>query len=120
MTNTITREQIQHKLNSKESITIVEALPATYFETEHLPGAINIPHDQIHEKAPGMLPDKEAFIVVYCANTACQNSRIATQLLQQMGYTNVHEYVEGKQHWTEANLPVHTGVPVHTSVKAQS
>ena len=84
MIKTITREQIKHKLDKHEPITIVEALPVKYFEAEHLPGAINIPHDEVREKAPMMLPDKEACIIVYCASTECQNSRIATNMLQQM------------------------------------
>lgn len=109
MTKTITRAQIKHKIDSGEPITIVEALPEKYFVAEHLPGALNIPHDQIRERAPEMLPDKDALIVVYCASFECQNSRIAINVLQQMGYTNAYEYVEGKQHWLEANLPVESG-----------
>ncbi len=106
MTNTITREQIKDKLDKQKNMTLVEALPKKYFETEHLPGAINIPHDEISSKAPNMLPDKDALIVVYCASSECQNSKIATDELQQMGFTNVFKYVEGKQHWLEENLPV--------------
>ena len=109
MTKTITREQIKHKLDSNEPITLVEALPEKYFVTGHLPGAINISHDEIRERATDLLPDKNAFIIVYCANTECKNSRIATSTLQQMGYTNAYEYVEGKQDWLEANLPVESG-----------
>ena len=108
MTKTITREQIKEKIDMQEPMTIVEALPPMYFEANHLPGALNIPHDEIRDKAVDLLPDKDAFIVVYCSNTACQNSSIATNTLQQMGYTNTYEYVEGKQHWLEANYPVVT------------
>jgi len=106
MTKTITREQIKEKLDTKESFTIIEALPQKYFDAEHLPGALNIPHDEIKARAPDMLTDKDAFIVVYCASTDCRNSKIAIDTLQQMGYTNASEYVEGKQHWLEANFPV--------------
>lgn len=106
MPKTISREAIKAKLDARQPITLVEALPPKYFDAEHLPGALNIPHDEIRTKAPEMLPDKDAFIVVYCANTPCQNSKIAANTLQQMGYTNAHEYVEGKQHWLEANYPV--------------
>ena len=106
MTKTITREQIKEKLDTKEPMTIIEALPQKYFDNEHLPGALNIPHDEIQMHAPDMLLDKDAFIVVYCASTDCRNSKIATDTLQQMGYTNAFEYVEGKQHWLQANLPV--------------
>jgi len=106
MTTTITREQIKQKLDAKEAMTTIEALPQKYFDAEHLPGALNIPHDEIQARASDMLSDKQAFIVVYCASTECRNSKIATTALQQMGYTNAFEYVQGKQHWIEANFPV--------------
>jgi len=106
MTKTITREQIKEKLDAKESFTIIEALPQKYFDSAHLPGALNIPHDEIQVRAPDLVTDKDAFIVVYCANTDCQNSKIATDTLQQMGYTNVSEYVEGKKHWLEGYFPI--------------
>ncbi len=106
MTKTITREQIKEKLDIQAPITIIEALPQKYFDAEHLPRALNIPHDEIPARASDILPNKDAFIVVYCASTDCRNSKIATDTLQQMGYSNAFEYVEGKQHWLEANFPV--------------
>lgn len=106
MTKTMTREQIKEKLDRRAPLTIIEALPKRYFDAEHLPGALNIPHDEIKTRAPELLPDKDAVIVVYCASTACQNSKIAALALQQMGYSNTFEYVEGKKHWLEANFPV--------------
>jgi len=106
MNKTITREQIKEKLDIETPMIIIEALPKEYFDDEHLPSALNIPHDEIQARASDMLPDKEACIVVYCASTDCQNSKIATATLQQMGYSNALEYVEGKQHWLEAHLPI--------------
>jgi len=106
MSKTMTREQIKHKLTAQEPMILVEALPQQYFDKEHLPGAINIPHDEIPQKALELLPDKEALIVVYCASSDCQNSKMATSSLQKMGYNNAHEYVEGKQHWLEDNGPI--------------
>lgn len=108
MTKTITREQIKEKLDAGAPMTIIEALPQKYFDAEHLPGSVNIPHDVIQVLAPEMLPDKDGFIVVYCASTECRNSKIATDTLQQLGYSNVFEYVEGKRHWLEANFPIET------------
>ncbi len=106
MDKVITREQIKDNLDKKKNMTIVEALPQKYFDSEHLPGALNIPHDEIERKASEILPEKDAFIVVYCASIECQNSKIATDTLRQMGYRNAFEYVEGKQHWLEGKLPV--------------
>ena len=103
---TINRHQIQAKLDSGDDFVIVEALGEMYYEDAHLPGARNLPHDQVDALAAEVLPDRDAFVVVYCSNTACQNSVIASRRLVQLGYTNVHEYVEGKQDWIEAGLPV--------------
>ena len=106
MTTEITREQIKERLDNKLPITIIEALPKRYFDAEHLPGALNILHDEVKALAPEKLLDKQAFIVVYCSNTECQNSKIASQRLEQMGYTNIHEYVAGKQDWISAGFSV--------------
>ena len=102
----ITRDELAHRLESGEELVLVEALGAMYYDDAHLPGALNLPHDQVDELAPTVLPDRDAFVVVYCSNTACQNSVVASRRLVELGYTDVHEYVEGKQDWIEAGLPV--------------
>ena len=105
---TITRAELEQAI-AEGGVTVVEALPPMYFHDAHLPGAINVPHDRVRELAPALLPDRDAAIVVYCANTPCQNSGIATRELIAMGYRDVREYAEGKQDWVEAGLPVETG-----------
>jgi rhodanese-related sulfurtransferase len=111
MVTHINRHDLQTRIADGEDLVIVEALGEMYFEDAHLPGAINVPHDRVDELAPVLLPDLDATIVVYCSNTACQNSVVATRALERLGYTNVFEYVEGKQDWIEAGLPVERTVP---------
>jgi rhodanese-related sulfurtransferase len=111
MTNTITREELRDAIEAGD-VTVVEALPASYYEDAHLPGAINIPHTEVRALAPALLPDKDAAIVTYCANAPCPNSGIAATVLTKLGYTNVREYVEGKQDWSDAGLPLEHGAPV--------
>ena len=106
--STIPRDTLKQRLDQGQPTTLVEALPQRYFDDGHLPGAINIPHDKVREAAANQLPDKDAFIVVYCANTPCANSSQAAVILHQLGYTQVHEYVEGKEDWREAGYPLET------------
>ncbi len=105
MNRTMARQQIKENLDNNVPMIIIEALPKKYYDSEHLPSALNIPHDEIQQKAPELLTDKDALLVVYCASIECKNSKIATDTLLQMGYTNAYEYVEGKKHWLEANFP---------------
>lgn len=70
----ITREELKAKLDRGEEVFLVETLGPRYYEDAHLPGAINIPHTEVDEQAPRMLPDKSAQVVVYCSSGACKNS----------------------------------------------
>ena len=112
MVTPITRQDLQERLATGEPTVIVEALGPMYYDDAHLPGARNLPHDQVDELAASVLPDLDATVVVYCSNTACQNSVIASRRLDELGYTHVLEYVEGKQDWIEAGLPVERTVTV--------
>ena len=105
MSKLISREEIvQHSLTG-EPLILVAVLPKRYFDQEHLPGAINIDHEQIEELVPDLIPDRETTIVAYCANAQCRNSGIAANRLERLGYTNVFKYEGGKQYWIEAGLP---------------
>jgi len=104
--NTITRDELIQRLDSGERITLVEALPFRYYDSGHLPGASNLPIELIRTRAEHILPNRNATIVVYCSNAECQNSKTATGILASMGYNHVYEYVEGKQDWGTAGLPL--------------
>ena len=109
--HTITRSELRDAIDAG-TVTVVEALPANYYEDGHLPGAINIPHTEVRDLAPALLPDKDAAIVVYCANLPCPNSGIAAHVLAKLGYTDVRDYAEGKDHWKEAGFPLEQGAPI--------
>ena len=64
MVETITREKLKHKIDREDNFILVETLPATTYHHAHLPGAINLPPDQVTSDAEKLLPDKSADIVV--------------------------------------------------------
>jgi rhodanese-related sulfurtransferase len=68
MVATITRDELKNKMDRGDRFKLVETLPEGAFEQIHLPGAINIPPDQLQRLAPKKLPDKNEEIVVYCAS----------------------------------------------------
>ena len=68
MVNTISRVELKQKIDGKDDFILVETLPRVAYEHVHLPGAINLPSDQVKVLAPKLLPDKNADIVVYCAS----------------------------------------------------
>lgn len=104
---TVSREDLSTRLHSRAPI-LVEALPAKYFQEGHLPGAININHDEIRAKATQLLPDKASEIVVYCASSTCTNSDKAAAQLEALGYQNVAVFKGGKEDWVQGGLSLVT------------
>ena len=110
----IDREDVRAAIDAGTAI-VVEALPASYFDDAHLPGARNLPHDSDDATIAAVLPDRDATVVVYCSNLACQNSTILSRRLVQLGYSDVREYEVGKEDWINAGLPVESGAAVAAS-----
>ena len=68
MAKTISRDELKAKIDRKDDFLLVETLPATAYHHHHLPGAINLPPENVTTLAAQILPDKNAEIVVYCAS----------------------------------------------------
>lgn len=105
-----TLEQLNARRSINPALVFVEALPQKYYRDGHIPGARHLPHDQVTELAPKVLPDRTAEIVVYCASSTCQNSHIAARRLEQLGYTHVAVFPGGKKEWLEAGLTLEPSV----------
>ena len=110
MTALISREELRAAVEAG-AVTVVDALPESYYTQQHLPGALNLVSDEVEARAGALLPDKAAPIVTYCSNVTCANSEAVAQRLEKLGYTGVRKYREGIQDWVEAGLPVESGAP---------
>ena len=62
----ITREELQAKIARGDRFHLFEVLGKGYWRKHHLPGARNLPPDEVTALAPQLVPDKAAEIVVYC------------------------------------------------------
>ena len=65
MVTTISRDELKLRIDRRDKFLLVETLPRTAYQHAHLPGAINLPPDQVKQLASTVLPDKTAEIVVY-------------------------------------------------------
>jgi rhodanese-related sulfurtransferase len=102
----ISRDELKRRLDDKLPTLIFEALPEKYYLHAHIPGARQLDHHDVTPQLGALAPDAHATIVVYCASATCRNSDVAANRLVALGYADVRVYVEGKQDWLEAGLPV--------------
>lgn len=102
----ISRSDLHQMIDEEKDFTLIEVLPEERYRHFHLPGAINLPGDQLRQRVTEVVPNRHETIVVYCASPACTASDRAAELLTDMGYTDVYDYRGGKEHWKEGHLPV--------------
>jgi rhodanese-related sulfurtransferase len=58
-----------HHGHGEASVTGLQTLAPERYREAHIPGALNIPPEQIKDLAPKLLPNKDVEVVTYCANT---------------------------------------------------
>ena len=86
----ITPQEAKRIMDTCPDCTILDVRRPDEFEKGHIPGAINIPHTEISDRAQEVLKDKDALILVYCRSG--RRSKFASQLLANMRYTNIMEF----------------------------
>lgn len=86
----ITAEEAKKLMDTETDYIIVDARTESEFSEGHIEGAILIPEYEIAQRAEKELPDKDALILVYCRSG--RRSKIASEELVKLGYTNVKEF----------------------------
>ena len=94
-TNTLGYEQItqveaKEIMDSGVQYILIDARTDEEYAQGHIQGAILIPEYEIRERAESELPQKDALILVYCRSG--RRSKIASEELVKLGYTNVKEF----------------------------
>jgi len=86
----INAEQARFLMDTEKNYVIIDARTQEEFDQGHIEGAIMIPEYEISDRAPEMLKKKDRLILVYCRSG--RRSKIAAQVLVELGYTNVKEF----------------------------
>ena len=86
----ISAEQAKTIMDTETDYIIIDARTEEEFAEGHIENAILIPEYEIAQRAEKELPDKEQLILVYCRSG--RRSKIASEELVKLGYTNVKEF----------------------------
>jgi rhodanese-related sulfurtransferase len=86
----ITASEAKAIMDTEKDYIIIDARTEAEFAEGHIEGAILIPEYEIASRAEAEIPDKDTLILVYCRSG--RRSKIASEELVKMGYTNVKEF----------------------------
>jgi rhodanese-related sulfurtransferase/DNA-binding transcriptional ArsR family regulator len=99
----VTREQLLAKIEDG-TVTVLDVRPEDEFLLGHIPGALNMPVEQLSERLAELPKDRE--IVAYCRGPYCVFSFEAEVILRRQGLS-VHRLEEGFPQWKAAGFPIH-------------
>ncbi|MBI4324393.1 MAG: rhodanese-like domain-containing protein [Chloroflexi bacterium] len=70
-----------------QGVLVMDVRSPEEFRGSHIPNAVNIPLDELHESLPGRVRDTPQILLLHCLSGT--RSGIAKRRLKGMGYANV-------------------------------
>ena len=86
----ITMSEAVKMMETEKNCIILDVRRADEFAEGHIPGAINVPNEEIGTAEIAKLPNKSQLILVYCRSG--RRSKEASEKLVKLGYTNIVEF----------------------------
>jgi rhodanese-related sulfurtransferase len=86
----ISMDEAVKMMRDEKDYIILDVRRPDEFAEGHIPGAINIPNEEIGTAEIPELPDKAQLILVYCRSG--RRSKEAAEKLVKLGYTNIVEF----------------------------
>jgi len=115
---TITSSELKDKIDNQENIYILDVQSEENYLTKHIPGAINIPYEQLEARIKEVPNNKE--IIISCTNNnTCQTSTKAAELLSSKGLKNIKDFRDGVNGWEDQDYPIISGFEaIYKSINA--
>jgi len=97
----ITAEALRARIASKDpELVILDVRTAEEFAAGHVPGARNVPHDQVAANLDSLTPLRDKTVVLYCRSG--RRSELAAKQLQAAGFQRLLQLEGNYPAWTEA------------------
>ncbi|MFP9135730.1 ArsR/SmtB family transcription factor [Devosia sp. XGJD_8] len=103
----VSRAQLQARI-ADGLVTVLDVRPADEYALGHVPGAINVPLDELDVRLASIGPDRQ--VVAYCRGPYCVLSFEAVARLREKGIA-AQRLEGGMPEWIAAGLPTEVSAP---------
>lgn len=107
-TKQVSIKQLKKALDDDEDILVFDVRTAKEYEAAHIPGAYHINRGLLEFAVWSVADELNEEIYVYCRTGA--RAALASQRLQELGYTNVNSVATGATDWTKSGYPMQTSI----------
>ena len=99
----LTQEQlVEHLAKHPQHLFVLDVRSPQEYAEGHVPGAVNVPHDQLASRLDEVPKDKD--VVLYCRSG--RRSALAADVLAANGYTRLSHLEGDMQAWVARGRPV--------------
>src|ERR1700728_1426300 len=88
-----------------EGAVVIDVRETDEVAAGHLPGAKHIPRGYLESRIEGVVPDRDAHVILYCAS-GNRSAYAARTLKEDLGYTNVSSMTGGITLWKDRGYEV--------------
>ena len=100
----VTVDETQQRMQSDKGVRLIDVREDNEWEAGHAAGSSHLGKGIIERDIEATVPDKATEVILYCGGG--YRSALATDVLQQMGYTNVFSMAGGWKAWKDSGAPV--------------
>jgi rhodanese-related sulfurtransferase len=108
--------ELSRNLKEGADLVVIDVREAQDYQKSHIPGALNLPHDQWHTRE-GL--DKDKLNVLYCYTHVCHLAATAAVEFAADGFS-VMEMDGGFAAWTDNDLDTQSGNAWETKKKREA
>jgi rhodanese-related sulfurtransferase/biotin operon repressor len=105
-TEAVDTAELRRRLKDDSNTLLLDVRPRAEFDAAHLPGALNIPLEELADRISELPHDTE--IVAYCRGQYCVLAHDAARLLSAQGFT-ARRAAEGALEWRLAGILEQSG-----------
>lgn len=103
-TKSVTPAELAARRAGKNAPVVLDVRAPAEFAEGHVPGAINVPHDQVESRLAELRQYRDREVVVYCRSG--RRAGLAAEVLQRNGFTRLEHLAGDMPGWTAAGQPV--------------
>lgn len=96
--------ELADRLAAGTAPVILDVRSPEEYEAGHIPGAVNVPHDQLAAQLESLDLPKSSEVVLHCERGG--RAREAEEVLNEAGYSHVRDLSGHMQVWRAKGLPV--------------
>lgn len=101
--NDIGNDQVAAMIGPSKAPLLLDVRSAREFEGGHIPGSVNIPHDQLASRIGEIAMHRERGVIVYCERGG--RAAKAAAILQDEGFASIQHMEGDMTGWRMAGLP---------------